>query len=553
MLCRAGAERKEVFGMGLHESAGKTPPSSIRINISSLVSSYFTDEATGPVSFGTSGHRGSSMDGTFNEAHIAAIAQAICEYRISQGIQGPLFMGFDTHALSEAAFRTALEVFAGNGVDVVIHKGGEYTPTPVISFLILEHNRGRSSGLADGVVVTPSHNPPRDGGFKYNPPHGGPADVNVTGWVQERANGLIKDNGKAIRRVSYRRAREASTTSERDFITPFVRVLGEVVDMEAVRDAGLRLGVDPMGGASVGYWGPIAETYGLNLEVVNDQVDPTFGFMPPDADGQIRMDCSSPYAMAGLIALKDRFDIAWGNDPDADRHGIVDSNGLMNPNHYLSAALWYLFQNRPAWSSGLQAGKTLVSSSMIDRVVEGLGRKVYEVPVGFKWYVEGLLQGRLAFGGEESAGASFLRRDGFAWCTDKDGFSMSFLAAEILAKTGRTPSEIYRETLTSEYGDPFYRRSDGPITDEQKTLLAALTPETFQRTHVAGKAVRSVMTKAPGNGAPVGGVKVLLEDGSWFAVRPSGTEPKMKVYIESFGGEELWERIREEALPAVFG
>ncbi len=539
--------------MGVHALAGKTAPASMRIHLPSLVSSYFTDEATGAVSFGTSGHRGSSMDGTFNEPHIAATAQAICDYRSAQGINGPLFMGFDTHALSEPAFRTALGVFAGNEVEVVIHKGDEYTPTPVISFLILEQNRGRSSGLGDGVVITPSHNPPRDGGFKYNPPHGGPADVDVTRWVQERANSLMKEEGRGIRRIPYRPARSAGTTSERDFVTPFVRALGEVVDMEAVRGAGLRLGVDPMGGASVGFWGPIAEAYGLNLEVVNDQVDPAFGFMPLDADGRIRMDCSSPYAMAGLIALKDRFDIAWGNDPDADRHGIIDSHGLMNPNQYLSAALWYLFQNRPAWSSGLQAGKTLVSSSMIDRVVEGLGRKVYEVPVGFKWYVEGLLQGRLAFGGEESAGASFLRLDGSAWCTDKDGFSMSFLAAEILAKTDRTPSEIYRETLTAEHGDPFYRRSDGPITEEQKALLAAITPETFQRTHVAGKAVRAVLTRAPGNGAPIGGVKVLLEEGSWFAVRPSGTEPKMKVYIESFGGEELWEQIKEEAVSAVFG
>ncbi len=539
--------------MGLHELAGRKAPASMRINLSGLVSSYYTDEAEGPVSFGTSGHRGSSLDGTFNELHIASTAQAICDYRGSQGITGPLFMGFDTHALSEPAFRTALEVFAGNGVEVVIHERNEYTPTPVISFLILEHNKARSSGFADGVVITPSHNPPRDGGFKYNPPHGGPADVDVTRRVQDRANGIIKDKGKGIKRITYPRARGEGTTSERDFVTPFVRVLGKVVDMDAIKGAGLRLGVDPMGGASVGFWGPIAETYGLNLEVVNDQVDPSFGFMPLDADGLIRMDCSSPYAMAGLIALKERFDIAWGNDPDVDRHGIVDVNGLMNPNHYLSVALWYLFQNRPEWSSILQAGKTLVSSSMIDHVVEGLGRKVYEVPVGFKWYVEGLLKGRLAFGGEESAGASFLRRDGSAWCTDKDGFSMSFLAAEILAKTGRTPSEIYRETLTAEYGDPFYRRSDGPITEEKKALLAALTPEAFSCTHVAGKAVRSVLTSAPGNGASVGGIKVILEDGSWFAIRPSGTEPKMKVYIESFGGEDLWKRISEEALSAVFG
>ena len=539
--------------MAVHELAGKTAPASMRIHVPGLVSSFFTDEASGPVSFGTSGHRGSSLSGTFNEGHIAATAQAICELRAERRIDGPLFMGFDTHALSEPAFRTALEVFAGNGLDVVIHAGDEYTPTPVISYLILEHNRGKSSGLADGVVITPSHNPPRDGGFKYNPPHGGPADVDVTRRIQERANTLMKEETTAVRRIPYRRAREADTTEERDFITPFVRDLGEVVDMDAVRGAGLRLGVDPMGGASVGFWGALAEAYGLNLEMVNERVDPAFGFMTLDADGEIRMDCSSPYAMAGLIALADRFDLAWGNDPDVDRHGIVDAAGLMNPNHYLSVAIWYLLQHRPSWDAALQVGKTLVSSSMIDRVVEGLGRTLYEVPVGFKWFVQGLLEGRLAFGGEESAGASFLRRDGSVWCTDKDGFCMSFLAAEILARTDRTPSEIYRETLTARYGEPFYRRSDGPVTDEQKSVLAALSPEAFGPSRVAGKAVRKVLTRAPGNGAPVGGIKVLLEDGSWFAIRPSGTEPKMKVYIESFGGEDLWERIREEALPAVFG
>jgi phosphoglucomutase len=539
--------------MAVHELAGKEAPASMRIHVPRLVSSFFTDEATGPVSFGTSGHRGSALNGTFNEGHIAATAQAICELRGERGIDGPLFLGFDTHALSEPAFRTALEVFAGNDLEVVVHAGDEYTPTPVISYLILEHNRGRSSGLADGVVVTPSHNPPRDGGVKYNPPHGGPADVEDTRWIQDRANALMGEGGASVRRVPYRRAREGGTTSERDFVTPFVRDLGQVVDMEAVRGAGLRLGVDPMGGASVNFWGAIAETYGLNLEVVNEQVDPAFGFMTLDADGEIRMDCSSPYAMARLIALADRFDLAWGNDPDVDRHGIVDAAGLMNPNHYLSAAVWYLLQHRPSWGDDLQVGKTLVSSTMIDRVVEGLGRTVYEVPVGFKWFVQGLLDGRLAFGGEESAGASFLRRDGTVWSTDKDGFCMSFLAAEILARTDRTPSEIYRETLTARYGEPFYRRSDGPVTDEQKVFLARLSPEDFGADQVAGKAVRAVMTRAPGNGAPVGGIKVQLEDGSWFAIRPSGTEPKMKVYIESFGGETLWVRIRDEALPAVFG
>ena len=462
-------------------------------------------------------------------------------------------MGFDTHALSEPAFRTALEVFAGNGLGVILNAGDEYTPTPVISFLILEHNRGRSGGWADGVVITPSHNPPEDGGFKYNPPHGGPADLDVTRWVEDRANQLMALGNEPVRRISYSRARRSSAVSERDFVVPFVRGLGDVVDMEAIRGAGLHLGVDPMGGASVGFWGPIAEAYGLNLDVVNEFVDPTFGFMTLDQDGKIRMDCSSPYAMAGLIALADRFDMAWGNDPDADRHGIVCPDGLMNPNHYLSVAIWYLLKQRVGWKSDLRIGKTLVSSSMIDRVVHGLGRELYEVPVGFKWFVDGLLRGGLAFGGEESAGAAFLRKDGSVWCTDKDGFSMSFLAAEILAVTERTPSEIYRETLMREYGDPYYRRSDGPITEDQKMSLAALTPETFRPERVAGKKVDQVMTRAPGNGADMGGLKVLLEDGSWFAVRPSGTEPKMKVYIESFEGEALWERIYEEAVASVFG
>jgi len=539
--------------MEIHELAGKRAPASMRIHVPRLVSAFFTDEPAGPVSFGTSGHRGSSLAGTFNEAHIGATAQALCEHRRERGIDGPLFMGFDTHALSEPAFRTALEVFVGNGLEVVVHAGDEYTPTPVISFLILEHNRGRSAGLADGVVITPSHNPPGDGGFKYNPPHGGPADVDVTRWVQDRANRLMTGIEEPIQRIPYARARRSSGVTERDFVRPFVRGLAEVVDMEAIREAGLHLGVDPMGGASVGFWGPIAEAYGLNLDVVNEAVDPTFGFMTLDADGAIRMDCSSPYAMAGLIALADRFDLAWGNDPDVDRHGIVCPDGLMNPNHYLAVAIGYLLKHRSGWKSGLRVGKTLVSSSMIDRVVKGLGREIYEVPVGFKWFVDGLLEGTLAFGGEESAGAAFLRKDGSVWSTDKDGFSMVFLAAEILARTGRTPSEIYRETLIPDYGEPFYKRSDGPITEEQKAVLAALTPETFGPDRIAGKAVLRVMTRAPGNGADMGGIKVRLEDGSWFAIRPSGTEPKMKVYVESFEGEALWGRILEEARAAVFG
>jgi len=539
--------------MERHELAGKKAPWTMRVNVPELVSAYYTGETSGLVSFGTSGHRGSSLDGTFNESHIAATAQAICEYRKSQGITGPMYLGIDTHALSEPAFRTALEVFAGNGVETVLHAGGEFTPTPVISFLILEHNRESSRARADGVVITPSHNPPRDGGFKYNPPSGGPADVDVTSAVQARANELVEGKLMGVRRIPFPRARKAQTTVESDFMSPFVASLSQVVDMEAVAGAGLKLGVDPMGGAGVHFWGPIADKYGLDLEVVNDRVDPTFGFMTVDSDGKIRMDCSSPYAMAGLISMADRFDIAWGNDPDVDRHGIVTRDGLMNPNHYLSVAVWYLLGNRPRWKDSLKVGKTLVSSTMIDRVVQGLGRELYEVPVGFKWFVDGLLRGRLAFGGEESAGASFLRMDGSVWCTDKDGFCMTLLAAEILARTGRTPSEIYRETLVAEYGEPFYRRSDGPVTEEMKKTLRAVSPESFGPSRLAGKPVLKVLTKAPGNGADMGGVKVLLEDGSWFAVRPSGTEPKMKVYIESFGGERQWEAIREEALSAVFG
>lgn len=539
--------------MELHQLAGKPAPKSMLVNIPRLVASYYTLEPSGPVSFGTSGHRGCSSNGTFNEMHIASTAQAISEYRALKGITGPLYLGFDTHALSEAAFRTSLEVFSANEVEVVIHAKDEYTPTPVISFLILEYNKAKTKGFADGVVVTPSHNPPRDGGFKYNPPQGGPADVDVTGWVQDRANKLMNSNGSDIKRMSYEKARRAGKTHEQDFITPFVDSLWQVIDMEIIQKQGLMIGVDPMGGSGINYWGPIAEKYNINMDIINTDADPTFGFMPVDSDGEIRMDCSSPYAMANLIAMADKFDIAWGNDSDFDRHGIVCPSGLMNPNHYLSVAIWYLLKNRPGWGKDLAIGKTLVSSSMIDKVVAGLKRELYEVPVGFKWFVDGMLNGTVAFGGEESAGASFLRKDGTVWTTDKDGFCMTLLAAEILAKTGKTPDEIYCDTLISGYGEPYYKRVDGPISDEQKEVLKGLTPDSIKTSTLADLPITAVMTTAPGNKASIGGVKVVIDDGSWFAIRPSGTEPKMKLYIESFGGEERWQQIHDEALPLIFG
>ncbi|SPD72617.1 phosphoglucomutase [uncultured Desulfobacterium sp.] len=539
--------------MEYHKLAGKPAPRSMLENIPRLVSSYYTLEPEGGVSFGTSGHRGCSLKGTFNEMHIAATAQAICDYRKGQGINGPLYLGFDTHALSEPAVMTSLEVFAANGVQVVIHAGDEYTPTPVISFLILEHNRGKTSGFADGVVVTPSHNPPQDGGFKYNPPKGGPADVDITAWVENRANLLMKSPGADIKRIPYKKARNSATVQQQDFIVPFVDSLSQIIDMDLISKEGIKIGADPMGGSGVHFWAPIAEKYRLDMEIVNSEVDHTFGFMTVDSDGQIRMDCSSPHAMAKLISMADKFDIAWGNDPDFDRHGIVCPSGLMNPNHYLSVAIWYLLQNRPMWTRDLKVGKTLVSSSMIDKVVAGLNRELYEVPVGFKWFVEGLINGKVAFGGEESAGASFLRKDGSVWTTDKDGFCMALLAAEILAKTGKTPDAIYKNILGRDYGEPYYKRVDGPITEEQKERLKKLTPDSIKAPTLAGLPISAIMTTAPGNNAGIGGVKVVMEDGSWFAIRPSGTEPKMKFYIESFGGEERWQHIHDEALPLIFG
>jgi phosphoglucomutase len=539
--------------MKRHPLAGNPAPKSMLVNIPRLVASYYTLEPSGPVSFGTSGHRGCAFNGTFNEMHIASTAQAICEYRSSRGINGPLYLGFDTHALSEAAFRTSLEVFSANNVNVIIHDKDEYTPTPVISFLILEYNKGKTKGWADGVVITQSHNPPQDGGFKYNPPQGGPADVDVTGWVQDRANQLMNSNESDIRRMPYEKARHARTIHMQNFIAPFVDALSQVIDMEIIQKQGVRIGVDPMGGSGVHFWEPIAEKYNLDITVVNTDVDPTFGFMTVDSDGEIRMDCSSPYAMANLIDMANKFDIAWGNDSDYDRHGIVCPSGLMNPNHYLSVAIWYLLRYRKKWKKDLAVGKTLVSSSMIDKVVVGLKRTLFEVPVGFKWFVDGMLGGTLAFGGEESAGASFLRKDGTVWTTDKDGFCMSLLAAEILAKTGKTPDEIYSDILIPKYGEPYYKRVDGPISDEQKKVLKGLTPDAIQTPTIAALPITAVMTTAQGNNAPIGGVKVMIADGSWFAIRPSGTEPKMKLYIESFGGKERWQQIHDEALPLIFG
>jgi phosphoglucomutase len=536
--------------MSMHPLAGKPAPRSMLVNVPKLVSAYYTvkpdsKDPAQAVAFGTSGHRGSSERGSFNEAHILATTQAICDYRSAMGISGPLYIGMDTHALSAPAMISAIEVLAANGVDVFMDWEG-YTPTPVISHAILTWNRGRESGLADGIVITPSHNPPSDGGFKYNPPSGGPADTDITKEVQTLANTYLAKGLSGVKRTLFEQALKAANIRAHDFITPYVSDLENVVDMAAIKASGLRIGVDPLGGSGIAFWQPLAERYGLNLTVVNDVVDPTFAFMTLDRDGKIRMDCSSPYAMAGLIGHKDSYDVAFGNDPDYDRHGIVTpTGGLMNPNHYLATAIWYLFQHRPGWPAGAAVGKTLVSSSMIDRVAKTLGRKLSEVPVGFKWFVKGLLSGEFGFGGEESAGASFLRKDGTVWTTDKDGFIMDLLAAEITAITGHDPAVMY-QGLTERFGSPVYERVDAPITEGEKKAFAGLTPENVAAATLAGEPILAKLTKAPSNGASIGGLKVVAENG-WFAARPSGTEPVYKIYAESFKGSEHLKQIQDEA------
>jgi phosphoglucomutase len=537
--------------MPIHPLAGKPVEPSMLVNIPRLVTAYYTERPDPAVpeqrvAFGTSGHRGSAFACAFNEAHILAITQAICLYRQQHHTDGPLFLGMDTHALSEPAFATALEVLAGNGVEVMIDSHGGYTPTPTISHAILTYNRGRTSGLADGIVITPSHNPPEDGGFKYNPPHGGPAETRVTAWIEKEANQLLAEDLRGVSRVPYARARKASTTHSYDYISAYVGDLDAVVDMETIRRAKLRIGVDPLGGAGVAYWGPICERYGIDVQVVNDAVDPTFRFMTVDWDGKIRMDCSSPYAMASLIALKDRFDLAFANDTDHDRHGIVTHNaGLLNPNHYLAVAISYLFGHRPGWRQDAAVGKTVVSSSMIDRATAWLGRRLVEVPVGFKWFVDGLLDGSLGFAGEESAGASFLRFDGTVWTTDKDGIILGLLAAEMLAITGRDPGELYRD-LTREFGDPVYERLDAPATPEQKAMLLQLSPHQIEASELAGEPILAILNEAPGNGSAIGGLKVITTNG-WFAARPSGTENVYKIYAESFRGTAHLRQIQEAA------
>ena len=541
--------------MSIHPLAGQPAPYESLINIPRLISAYYTHrpDVSDPaqrVAFGTSGHRGSSLSNSFNEGHILAISQAICELRQAQGITGPLYIGMDSHALSEPALASALEVLAANGVAVVVQQGLGYTPTPVISHAILTYNRGRSSGLADGVVITPSHNPPGDGGFKYNPPSGGPADTSTTKTIQDRANQILAAGLQDVRRLPFEKAMKAPTTHEHDYIGPYVADLGSVIDMPAIAAAGLKIGVDPMGGAGLAFWQPIAETYGLDLHVINPRIDPTFAFMTLDHDGKIRMDCSSPYAMASLVQLKDQFDIAFGNDTDYDRHGIVTrSVGLMNPNHFLATAIWYLFQHRPGWGADVAIGKTLVSSSMIDRVAAHLGRRLCEVPVGFKWFVDGLLDGSFGFGGEESAGASFLRQDGAVWTTDKDGFILDLLAAEILAVTGRDPGEHYR-ALEAQFGAAWYARKDAPVTPAGKAILASLSPEKVRASQLAGYPITHKLTQAPCNGAAIGGLKVVTDNG-WFAARPSGTEDVYKIYAESFVSQEHLAQIQAEAQSIV--
>jgi len=537
--------------VALSPLAGKPAPKALLIDPARLEREFYSRkpdpaDAAQLVSFGTSGHRGSPLEGSFNEAHILAITQAICEYRKGRGITGPLYMGRDTHAVSGPAQRAALEVLAANGVETVIQPDDGVTPTPAVSRVILAHNKGRTDRLADGIVVTPSHNPPADGGFKYNPTNGGPADSDVTGWIQNRANALLREENAGARRVPAEKALRAATTHQEDFIAPYVDDLANVIDMDAIRDARLAVGVDPLGGAAVQYWEPINRKYGLDLDVVNPRIDPTFAFMTVDHDGKIRMDCSSPYAMAGLVQLKDRYRVAFGNDTDADRHGIVTpSAGLLNPNHYLAVAIRYLLTHRPRWSRTAAVGKTLVSSGLIDRVVSSLQRPLREVPVGFKWLAPGLLDGSICFGGEESAGASFLRHDGTVWTTDKDGLILGLLAAEITARTGKDPGEHYRE-LTAEFGAPWYTRIDAPATAEEKSRIASLSPESVRAATLAGEPITSKLTRAPGNGAPIGGLKIVAASG-WFAARPSGTESLYKIYAESFRSEQHLATIVDEA------
>ena len=539
----------------LSEFAGKPAQPEMLVNVAKLVTAYFSDEPDlsfpeQRVAFGTSGHRGSSFKRSFNEQHILAVTQAICEYRRENKINGPLYLGIDTHALSEPAMMSALQVLAANEVNVMIDAQMGYTPTPAVSLAILAYNKGRKTGLADGIVVTPSHNPPQDGGFKYNPPNGGPADTDITGWIEKRANKIIETKLTDVKRIGFEKALAASTTHKFDFLKLYADELAKVVDMDLIRSSGLKIGADPLGGAGVAYWPRIAEQYKLNLEVLHKHVDATFSFMHCDWDGKIRMDCSSPYAMAGLVAHKDRFAIACANDTDHDRHGIVTPTaGLMNPNHYLSVAIDYLYQNRNGWNQNAAIGKTVVSSSMIDRVAKRLGRKLIEVPVGFKWFVDGLLDGSVAFGGEESAGASFLRTDGSVWTTDKDGMIMCLLAAEITARTDKNPSQHY-EKLTAEFGNPVYERIDAPANAEQKAKLKKLSPEQITATELAGEKIIDKLTAAPGNGAAIGGLKVVTENG-WFAARPSGTEDVYKIYAESFRGADHLKQIQKEAQELV--
>ena len=541
--------------MSVSPLAGKPATPAMLVHVPRLVAAYYTErpDPTVPgqrVVFGTSGHRGSSLACAFNEAHILAVTQAICLYRREHHIDGPLFLGWDTHALSEPARRSALEVLAANGVEVMLDSRESYTPTPVVSQAILAYNRDRTTGLADGIVITPSHNPPEFGGFKYDPPTGGPADTHITAWIEERANAIIAGDLREVARQPFARARRAATNHPFDYREAYVEALGSVIDMDVLRGSTLAIGVDPLGGASVDYWEPIGERYGFRLEVVNREVDPTFRFMTVDWDGAIRMDPSSPYAMTRLIGLRERFDLAFANDPDADRHGIVSRvAGLLNPNHYLAVAIDYLYRHRPAWRADAAVGKTIVSSSMIDRVARRLGRRLLEVPVGFKWFVDGLLDGSLGFGGEESAGASFLRRDGRVWTTDKDGLILGLLAVEMTARTGRDPGERYRD-LTREFGEPVYERIDAPATPDQKAVLARLSPHRLRAKELAGEPITSVLTTAPGDGQPIGGIKVIA-GGGWFAARPSGTEEVYKIYAESFKGPEHLRRIQDEAQAIV--